>query len=54
MYKCDSGYSLEGNSNLTCNNGAWIPDPPTCIRSENKHTDICVLCTCNANANIQT
>ena len=53
IYECDSGYTLEGNSNLTCNDGIWIPDPPTCIKSENKHTAICVLCVCRCNANIR-
>ncbi|KAK2566877.1 Sushi, partial [Acropora cervicornis] len=29
-YKCDLGYSLEGNHELTCNNGDWNSYPPHC------------------------
>ncbi|XP_015754423.1 PREDICTED: sushi, von Willebrand factor type A, EGF and pentraxin domain-containing protein 1-like [Acropora digitifera] len=29
-YKCDLGYSLEGNHELTCNNGYWNSYPPHC------------------------
>ncbi|KAK2566876.1 CUB and sushi domain-containing protein 1 [Acropora cervicornis] len=29
-YKCDLGYSLEGNHELTCNNGDWNSNLPNC------------------------
>ena len=29
-YECDSGYTVEGENSLTCNDGTWNFDPPKC------------------------
>ncbi|XP_074621721.1 CUB and sushi domain-containing protein 3-like isoform X3 [Acropora palmata] len=34
-YKCDLGYSLEGNHELTCNNGDWNSNLPNCKACQN-------------------
>ncbi|XP_067016833.1 sushi, von Willebrand factor type A, EGF and pentraxin domain-containing protein 1-like isoform X2 [Acropora muricata] len=34
-YKCDLGYSLEGNNELTCNNGDWNSNLPNCKACQN-------------------
>ncbi|GFS43141.1 limulus clotting factor C [Trichonephila inaurata madagascariensis] len=34
-YKCDDGYSMQGNSVLTCqSDGQWSSEKPQCIQSE--------------------
>ena len=34
VISCDSGFSLVGTSNLTCNDGAWDKPLPTCHKSK--------------------
>ena len=30
QYKCNHGYTLEGQNQLTCNDGKWNSKPPIC------------------------
>ena len=56
IYTCDPGFSLVGESRLTCaSNGTWSGIPPVCTRKKNlipSHATnryICVYCWCSCN-----
>lgn len=31
LYRCDTGYSLQGTNTLVCQIAGWSHDPPTCV-----------------------